>query len=389
MRKYEMTIRYALIQAAYWMTASFAYANTDVFLSRYGLNPTQIGLELALSSAAAALAQPFVAAALDRSRRITLKQTISFAAALAILLAILACFAHTPLGITLLFGSMAMVTISVQPLVNSVGFACIDGGQWLDFSAARGVGSGAYALIILAFSALAAIHTRYMLLLYILLNVLLILSLFLLRLPVKENVAGMQPPTDTFVLLRKNKKFTLLLLGIVLAMFGHQIINSFMLFIVQARGGGVMERGFAVFIAAALEIPAMLIFSRVARRVRVELLFKLSAVFFTVKAAMLLPGWGMPGVYFSQCLQILAFAIFMPAGAYYVNALLSEGDQVKGQALLTTALTLSAVFASCIGGFLLDHLGISRTLQVGTAVSALGSLTMVLCTENTKSSCKF
>lgn len=363
------------------MTASFIYANTDVFLSRYGLGSSEIGLELALSSAAAALAQPAVAAALDRSRRITLSQAIALLASIALILSLITCFANTPFTVALLFGTMAAVTITIQPLVNAVGFACIDDGQWLDFSAARGIGSGAYALIILAFSALAAVHVNYMLYLYMALNVLLILSLFLFRLPKRDSVISAQQPTNTFVLLKKNWKFALLLLGIVFALFGHQVINSFMLFIVQERGGGVMERGLAVSISAMLEIPAMMLFSTVAKKIRIDTIFKISAIFYTVKASLLLPNWGMAGVYISQVTQILAFAIFLPAGAYYVNELLDEADQIKGQALLTTSITLSAVFASFFGGIMMDNIGVMKTLQIGAAISAVGSVIMVLCTE--------
>lgn len=381
MRRYGLTLRYAVLQAAYWMSTCLIYANTDVFLQAYGLSATQIGLELALSCAAAALIQPLVAAGLDRSRRVTLKAAIAGFAAVAMALAVITRLTDKALAVTLLFGFMSTVTIGVQPLINSVGFALIDSKQWVNYSAARGIASGCYALIVLLYAFVAKFDVRYMLWLYLGMNALMLVSLLLFRLPKADASAPRPKPTPTPLLLKRYWFFALMLVGLTLVFVGHQIINNFLIFIVEERGGGVAERGTAVSLSALVEIPMMILFVFIARKIRIETLIRFAGVCFTVKIALLLPNWGMTGVYISSLVQMLGYAIMIPASSYYVNALMEDADQIKGQALLTGAITASGVIASLVGGVLIDSLGAQGTLFVGTLLSGVGSVLFLLFTK--------
>ena len=51
---------------------------------------------------------------------------------------------------------------------------------------------------------------------------------------------------------------------------------------------------------------------------------------------------------------------------------MEEFDQVKGQAYVTSAITLGGVFSNLLSGVILDHLGIKIMLITGTAVCAVG-----------------
>ena len=61
-----------------------------------------------------------------------------------------------------------------------------------------------------------------------------------------------------------------------------------------------------------------------------------------------------------------------PAAVYYVNQLVSKEDMVKGQSLLTASQTLSGVFASLLGGILLDSIGVQTSLMIGAILSFVG-----------------
>ena len=78
---------------------------------------------------------------------------------------------------------------------------------------------------------------------------------------------------------------------------------------------------------------------------------------------------------------MLGYAIMIPASSYYVNALMEDADQIKGQALLTGAITASGVIASLVGGVLIDSLGAQGTLFVGTLLSGVGSVLFLLFTK--------
>ena len=51
---------------------------------------------------------------------------------------------------------------------------------------------------------------------------------------------------------------------------------------------------------------------------------------------------------------------------------MSELDQVKGQAFVTSAITVGGVFSNLISGVILDNLGIKQMLITGTVVCGIG-----------------
>ena len=73
-------------------------------------------------------------------------------------------------------------------------------------------------------------------------------------------------------------------------------------------------------------------------------------------------------------MQLLAYAVFIPAAAYYVSENIDLTDQVKGQAFVTSCFTLAGVFSSLICGIILDRLGVKEMLIVGTVISVAGTL---------------
>ena len=77
-------------------------------------------------------------------------------------------------------------------------------------------------------------------------------------------------------------------------------------------------------------------------------------------------------MYVSQSFQLFAYAVFIPAGAYYVSTTMEELDQVKGQAFITSAITLGGVFSNFISGYILDHFSIRVMLITGSVVCAIG-----------------
>ena len=100
----------------------------------------------------------------------------------------------------------------------------------------------------------------------------------------------------------------------------------------------------------------------------------ISGVAFFVKILILIFASAMPGMYISQSFQLFAYAVFIPAAAYYVSSNMSELDQVKGQAFVTSAITIGGVFSNLISGVILDNLGIKQMLITGTVVAALGAV---------------
>ena len=101
-------------------------------------------------------------------------------------------------------------------------------------------------------------------------------------------------------------------------------------------------------------------------------LLLISGTAFLIKIAILIFAHNMMWMYISQSFQLLAYALFIPAAAYYVNETMEELDQVKGQAFITTSICIGGVFSNFISGRILDKLGVKPMLITGTVVCAVG-----------------
>ncbi len=118
----------------------------------------------------------------------------------------------------------------------------------------------------------------------------------------------------------------------------------------------------------------MALIGLILKKISSSKLLIISGVAFFVKILILIFASAMPGMYISQSFQLFAYAVFIPAAAYYVSSNMSELDQVKGQAFVTSAITIGGVFSNLISGVILDNLGIKQMLITGTVVAALGAV---------------
>ena len=89
-------------------------------------------------------------------------------------------------------------------------------------------------------------------------------------------------------------------------------------------------------------------------------------------------------LYFVQVCQLFGFATFVVATVYYANHAVEECDRVKGQAYMTMSNTLGIVFASLLGGALIDILGTNGMLVVGSIISVVGCVLVFISTTKEK-----
>ena len=164
----------------------------------------------------------------------------------------------------------------------------------------------------------------------------------------------------------------LILLGTICFFFAHNMINDFLIQIIRNLGGAETELGYATFLAAMLELPVMALIGLVLKKISAGKLLVISGAAFFVKTLILIFAMNMTAMYLSQSFQMLAYAVFVPASAYYVSETMETLDQVKGQAYVSSAITIGGVFSNLICGRILDVFGIKAMLTTGTAVCAVG-----------------
>ncbi|MZL70448.1 MULTISPECIES: MFS transporter [Eubacteriales] len=380
----RMTAQYASLQGAYWMVFCAVMSFASAFLLSRDFDNTQIGVVLALSNVFGALLQPAAASLADRARRFSLRQiTAAIAFAAAALSGVLLAIPHSFWLTAVLFCLVATAMLTVQPLINALGFVYERWGLPIDFGLARGIGSLCYAAVSFLLGLLlerwgADVLPVGFVLLYLLIALLALTfrAKGLADAPAakaaEEGAGEGERPSSLLEFFRQNPRFTLFLAGATCVFVFHTMLNNFLMQIVVHAGGQSADFGAALTVALALELPTMALFSRLVRRVRCETLLKISLGFFLVKAVLLFVARDPGGVYLSQVFQVGGFALFTPAAVHHANAVIAGADRVKGQAMLAVTNTLGGVFGSLLGGWLIDRAGIPAMLLFGVGITALG-----------------
>ena len=389
----SLDIKYALTQILYFGAFCALMGYASVFLLDKGFSNSVIGVALAMVSIMSVFTQPALAAFADKNPQIELRQIVEIIMVVVLALSVLICFlGSASLFLLCVFVSISTCMTTIQPLFNSMAFAFEKYGIEINYGLARGLGSAAYAFVSLILGYLVvAFDTTIIPIIYILFNVLLIVVVHLFVLPkeVKQNEKvevhneTTQKQLSFIEFCKQYRQFMIFVLGTVAVFFTHTIINNFFIQILKPIGGNASDMGTAVFLAAIVELPAMGLFNKIREKISCSQLLKISVILFAVKHLLTLIAPNMIMIDIAQLLQVGAYAIFIPASVYYVNQIISQNDRVKGQSMVTMAMTASGILANFLGGILLDAVGVNKVLMIGVVISIIGAVVVSLSIEKT------
>ena len=391
----KLNIYYSFLQIAYWVTSAVVFCFTTVFLQFRGYSNYEIGIVFAVGNIIGFVSQPLIAGYVDRSDRRTLLRCIRITAVGAVLL-MLAVYL-LPSGSVSLIVTYALLVAGntlLNPLCISLSFYIESWGCGINFSRARALGSLSFAVCNVILGMLVqrvsenAVPTAF-----ILFSSLLGLATLLFvpgdrahraAFPERRAQAAVERPSGLLEFARENKRFMLFLLGTATLYFTHGMIGNFMIEFIRSIGGGSEDMGNVLAFMTVVEVPVMLLFGRLTRRFRCSSLLRFAVIMFTVKELMIYLASSLPALYAAEALQAFSFALFVPASVRYVDEVIAKHNAVKGQAFVTSMMTLGSIFASYIGGLLLDTSTPGFTLLVGVIVSAVGTLIMLGAIQTTE-----
>ncbi|SCY29356.1 MFS transporter, PPP family, 3-phenylpropionic acid transporter [Lachnospiraceae bacterium XPB1003] len=378
------TFKYTLLNAAYFAAFCTIHAYAAVYLLANGFNNTEVGILLAIANITSAVFQPVIAGIIDKPGFLTNKRFILIS--IAVILAgciILMCVPGKKAVIFPVYALIYMIQFAYQPVMTALCFEYQKAGCSIFYGLARGLGSASFAVSSLIIGPVVE-KNGISVLIWGSIAAMIISAIVMLSFnkPADKDSAEktsddkiMEPATAHNSLASFAKTypaFGLFLVATICFFFAHNMINDFMIQIIRNLGGRETELGIANFLQAILELPVMALIGLILKRISSEKLLIISGVAFFVKILILVFANGMPMMYVSQSFQLFAYAVFIPAGAYYVSTTMEELDQVKGQAFITSAITLGGVFSNFISGYILDHFSIRVMLITGSVVCAIG-----------------
>lgn len=391
----KLNIYYSFLQIAYWVTSAVVFCFTTVFLQFRGYSNYEIGIVFAVGNIIGFVSQPLIAGYVDRSDRRTLLRCIRITAVGAVLL-MLAVYLLPSGSVSLIVAYALLVAGNtlLNPLCISLSFYIESWGCGINFSRARAHGSLSFAVCNVILGMLVqrvsenAVPTAF-----ILFSSLLGLATLLfvpvdrahrIAAPERRVQSASEKPSGLLEFARENKRFMLFLLGTATLYFTHGMIGNFMIEFIRSIGGGSEDMGNVLAFMTVVEVPVMLLFGRLTQRFKCSSLLRFAVIMFTVKELMIYLASSLPALYAAEALQAFSFALFVPASVRYVDEVIAKHNAVKGQAFVTSMMTLGSIFASYIGGLLLDTSTPGFTLLVGVIVSAVGTLIMLGAIQTTE-----
>lgn len=386
-------IRYFLMQGCYWALSGIIFGFTTVYLQEKQYTNYQIGIIFAMGNIFGFVAQPLIAVHIDKSRSTALLRYILSTAAISLVLMLGVLFMPSAcLPLSAAFVLLIGGNILLQPLCISLCFYLETFGSKVNFSAARAVGSLSFGLATVVLGLLVErVSASAVPLSYIIITALfgaLALSYTLGAKPreITKEVAVevSEKPSGIFEFLKENKRFTFFLLGTSLLYFTHSLLGNFMIEFVRNVGGDSSDMGSILAFMTLSEIPAMLLFSKLSRRFSCSALLRFAVIMFTLKELMIYLAGSVAMFYAAEALQALSFAIFVPASVRYADEVIEKRNSTKGQTFITAVISMASIFASIIGGILLDGAGAKAALLVGVLVSAAGTFVMMFAIQKAK-----
>ncbi len=403
----QLTRKYAFLQSAYWISQCAIGSFAAVFLRSKDFDNTQIGIVLSLASILAIILQLSVASFADKTKKIPLRYIVI---ALMFVVITLALILYIVPDLFLLIACIYVLIIAMQStlntLFNSLAVEYMNKGIFLNYGLARGMGSISFAITsYLLGTYITNFGPGILLSVFIFFYILVIVAAFTFKANKKSSasLAKLLQDTDTnnkrgegdqnsegkmdiapsglITFFKKYKKFSFLLIGIAMLFFSLSLTSTYLINIIESVGGNSTDMGISLSIAASVELPIMAAFIYIVKKIKCNTLVKISAFFFLVKVVIV---WLAPNVYIiylSQSLQMLAYALFTPASVYYTNSIIEEQDKVKGQSMLGVAMCVAGTIANITGGKLLDTVGVTDMLLLGTIVTAIGFIVVCVSTE--------
>lgn len=387
-KRLSFNIQYSLMQGLYWLGFCACVAFAAVYMQHRGYSNSQIGVCLALGNLIGVALSGWAGSISDKRGRVGL--FASLAVLVAGQLVIQAAFMLAPATSRFVGVGYCLYIALVNAgggLVNQLSFELQAECGRINFGTARALGSLFYSLSATVIGALLDAYTPAALPVVAGAGMLCqLVLLFALAVQLGRGKAAPDAPTpprsgdgasSLLGFFRANRRFTLMMLGMGILFISQNLVVTFFINVVRAVGGDTADMGRIMGFMAFMELPTMLLFDRISRRLSAPACMRIASVGLVLKALAFALATSVSGLYAACLLQCVSFGLITPASVRYTDLYIPAQDAAKGQTIAFAATTLGSVFSGSIGGILFDNLPVRSALLVGTAVAVVGAVVCI------------
>lgn len=341
------------------------------FLKNLGLSYVDIGTTIAISALLASILQPILGRIADTYHYPW--QRILLILNLILIISILSMFILPNNHSYLMFALMIIASGCMYPFITYSPFYYEHHGIKTNFGVARGFGSLTFTVFALIIG-FALRDMNFMVIPLFSLASSIMMMIIICLLPdygYKDNCEKRDFRKNIF---SKYPVFTLFLVSLIFLMTFQNLFECYMINIIENVGGNISNVGISNSLAAVLELPVMFFFIKILDKADAKKLIIIASLFYIVRSIMICFAQDIVIIYLSQILQMLTFALIVPASVHLTNDMIEDNDQYEVQAFLGATVTVGLIFANFIGGNVLQLYGIDVLLQVLVLLTVLGSV---------------
>lgn len=375
MNERRENIRYSALLGVHTMMLCPAINFVAPYLTDAQISTHAIGVLVAVSCLLAVILQQFVGRIVDRNIVDGKKLLLFLAAVMTLAAFTLVVVNMSGNGKAIIFGGLYCLTFVMMPVLYSFSFFYENRGVSVNYGVARGCGSLSFAACSMVLGyLLAKFGATVVPMSFVILGA--ALFAILLTMPALKGTTHTNSTTATLKL-SKFPAFRWMLIGASLAMFFHNMLMTYFIYVVENVGGDSSDMGVALAIAAVLEIPVLFLYTRIKGNVASKIFLTASGIAFFIKAAFFVFAHSVTMIYLVQCLQIVSYGLMAAARVYYVDETVGKKYEATGQAYMTATETVGIVLGSVIGGFLMRGFGVDALLYCGALASFAGMICMI------------
>ena len=373
----KINTKYKILQGLYWMLYVLLGGFCVFYLTGRGLSPKEIGTMTAVFGLLSAVFQYYFARFVDAHSALSFRRVLSVMGTALMAVFALLLLPTGKLAAVLIFGMGVFILNAMLPFVNQIAFYYARRGLYADFGSSRGIGSLMFACLSFVLGRMTCGGNIRI----IPQTGIVIMGLFIFTvetfpisdIPEEQSCMAEAESLSMRHFIKKYPAFFLMMLGCTGLMAFHNIGTAYLLPMIENVGGTTENLGNALFMAAILEIPIMLGFTRLLKMFDVEKILIFSGLAFTLKALCFYSAKGMGLIYLGQTLQMLSFALNCPATVYYSDKVMEEKDKLTGQALMGMTGILGNVLGAFFGGLILSESGVKAMTLFGVIIAACGT----------------
>lgn len=382
----EKNFKFVALQASFFALFCTSYVFANPMLSEKNFEISEIGFILTFSAFLSIILQPLMAKLISHFRIITNKRILIFFMIISLLSTLIYLSSDNKFLISFTIITVISSLLTVQTFIYTFILEYINNGVKINFGLTRGGGSVSFAITSLLVGIIAK---KYGYSFISILNIILELLILFILISFKDiqhikYINEVKKNKNFIEFSKKYKKFLLFLIGIFLILTTHNVFSTYLINIAKEVNKDSDFVGILLFIAAILELPVMSYFNYFRKKYSNYTLLYLSVISFTLKSITIFVGisLSMPNIIvISQFMQMLGFALYLPASVFYVNNIMDKEDKIMGQAYLGVFGTFGSIFSAYLAANLIDFIGVKYMVLVFSIISLIGTIIVIFSLE--------